>query len=423
MCTRHAANFFLGIGLLAAINCDQSAPTRVNNATLTRVSTSGNGEAVGVESTLSEPLRVQLQESDRPQAGVVVDWSTSSGSVNPARSTTDQNGVAEARWVVGSALGVARARATARSGDRPTIDFSVVVSGAPTLVAEPHSNNQAGQVAEPLPVPLSVRVSEGGIARAGVVVRWRATSGAIPSSSVTDSSGVARAVWTMPNNVGTPLAYASVLAFDKSTVTFRAVAKAGAPAYIIQVDDLDFVVVERWPAASALSVGVRDRFFNPVIGQEIDWSTPSGVIRLDPARTVTNIAGISSVVLQTSSAAGYDTVVVSAGLLRKPILVVYGGGEYQVALSTVGQRLGFISRRNGSYPAIDTLPVGSVMIWQLDPFDYDEHEVVAEGLPAFVGGGNFPYANPSRVRAYFSIPGTYRYRDSYTGAAGLVVVR
>jgi hypothetical protein len=70
-----------------------------------------------------------------------------------------------------------------------------------------------------------------------------------------------------------------------------------------------------------------------------------------------------------------------------------------------------------------SVPVGSTVTWRLAPFDYDQHSVDGVGAPLLAGGGEFPYRDPSEVRATFLAPDVYRYRDRYYGQEGVVVVR
>ncbi len=59
----------------------------------------GDRQRVGVGGApLKPPLRVLVLTGGLPAAGVEVNWTTTSGTVSPERSTTDQFGVATATW-------------------------------------------------------------------------------------------------------------------------------------------------------------------------------------------------------------------------------------------------------------------------------------------------------------------------------------
>lgn len=123
----------------------------------------------------------------------------------------------------------------------------------------------------------------------------------------------------------------------------------------------------------------------------------------------------------SSAGAAVVRAALSGGVSSVDFRLTAGPPAYLVQLHTNSGA--FVSRQNGSRPAVDTIPAGATVVWTLDPFDYDLHGVMSVGTPSFPGGGDFPYANPSTVRALFTTPGIYKYEDPYSGAAGIIVVR
>lgn len=70
----------------------------------------GNGAIQTVGGTVE--LRARVTQGATPQSGVMVTWSTASGSVNPTSSQTDGSGIATTTWTLGAAAGTETADAS-----------------------------------------------------------------------------------------------------------------------------------------------------------------------------------------------------------------------------------------------------------------------------------------------------------------------
>src|SRR3954468_8759495 len=84
-----------------------------------------------------------------------------------------------------------------------------------TVIAKTGSNNgdaQSATVGEALTAPLSVQVTDAGIAAAGVTVPWSTSSGGslAPTASVTDANGVTSSNWMLGTVSGTQTATAAL---------------------------------------------------------------------------------------------------------------------------------------------------------------------------------------------------------------------
>jgi hypothetical protein len=80
---------------------------------------SGNAQAGPPGTALEEPVRVRvLDGSDRPLAGLYVEWSAveGSGRVEPRHSFSDADGIAEATWILGPSTGPQTVQALAGGG-------------------------------------------------------------------------------------------------------------------------------------------------------------------------------------------------------------------------------------------------------------------------------------------------------------------
>ena len=171
------------------------------------------------------------------------------------------------------------------------------------------------------------------------------------------------------------------------------------------------------PTFPTLVAAVTDQNGRGVPGQTVTWTVERGPVSFVTVRGVTDGLGLSTAVVRPGSVQG--AAIVRAALASHGVAVTFGltvgpPVDLVVILSPIGRTPAFVSQLNHtSRPAVDTILVGQTLKWVLSPFDYDYHSVTSVGSPSFVGGRDFPYANPSTIRVTFTAPGTYRYADSY----------
>ena len=85
----------------------------------------GDGQTGTVGEALASGLRVVITRASEPQTGVVVDWATGDGgSLAPAASATDADGVATSTWTLGPDAGTQTATATANGADGSPVSFT-----------------------------------------------------------------------------------------------------------------------------------------------------------------------------------------------------------------------------------------------------------------------------------------------------------
>jgi hypothetical protein len=113
-----------------------------------------DGQTGAVGTPLPLPLRVQVRSEGVLKSGALVHWNAQAGSVSPAASTTDADGIAVAEWTLGTVPGnetvsVAVEGApsyvtvfTARVVPGPAAAITVVGDAAPTFPAN-HVSGQA----------------------------------------------------------------------------------------------------------------------------------------------------------------------------------------------------------------------------------------------------------------------------------------
>ncbi len=190
------------------------------------------------------PDSIRVLVSDRngkpvPFASLVKFVVTSGGgSVSPIFATTNQLGIAAARWTLGSVLGVNTVSATVVGQDsvpysfvKPnTATFSIRTIAALVAVA---GDGQTGQILAALPVNPSVKVIDTtGKPRPGVPVTFVPTGGGrVATTTVsTGADGIASpGVWTLGD---TPGAETLVVTAEKATLTLTATG-TGSPIHLM----------------------------------------------------------------------------------------------------------------------------------------------------------------------------------------------
>jgi adhesin/invasin len=218
---------------------------------------------------LAESLVVRLQDDNgNGIGGRSISWIplSGSGSVNPANSTTDPNGLAATRWTLPVAAG-SYAVSAVFSG-LPPVQFSATATpDAPTTIELLSGDNQTAAVASALPNPLVVRVTDANdnpVANVGVT--WTAVNGGSVSdaTTATNASGLAQVTRTLGLLPGTYTTTAEVEGLSGSPVTFTSTATVGPPA------QLAFLIQPGSPTASgaafnpAPQLQVQDAQGNPV---------------------------------------------------------------------------------------------------------------------------------------------------------------
>lgn len=137
---------------------------------------------------------------------------------------------------------------------------------------------QAGQVGQPLPTPVAIRVTRsGGAGVAGVRVDFLLPPGAGTVSfptALTDASGIAQVVWTLGTAAGEQTL--TVRSGTLPAVTVRASAEAGPPWQVVPVAGAaQFAVVGRLVDIRPQG-RVADTFGNPLPGHTVTFRVTAG---------------------------------------------------------------------------------------------------------------------------------------------------
>jgi hypothetical protein len=406
-------------GLVLLLACGPE-PVAVS-ARVTIMVLDGDGQSAIREQPLKYPLQVRVEREGVPVAGMGVMWAPSAGTVLVASDTTDASGKVSVRWYLGAVPGPMSVTATVVGADASPAVFRATALPLVTVTADSSTDRQS--VVAGTPLPLRVTVRSEGVPAPGAMVQWHASGGTVPPSTVADGAGVASASWILPTLPGRWTARA-VVDGAAEPVAFSATTIAGPPAQVLKIAGDGETIGPYTKKCAHLMAWVTDQYGNAVGEQDLIWSIESG-----PATFYDGsdrwYGQRDAFVCWAVGAPG--TALVRAAPPDEPVsglftLQVVAPPDTSLPLVVLNPFLpGFVSF-DGTQPALDTIPAGATMTWMLHPFDYDQHDVTSVGSPSFTGGA-FPYQSPSVVTVKFTEPGTYLYRDSYTGATGTVVVR
>ena len=191
---------------------------------------SGDDQSGVVGTDLALPLVAQLLDANgRSMRDQTVAFTVTGGGgvVTPSLVISDQGGVVQARWTLGTSsasAGLVQARVRSASGSSgPAVTFrATALPGAATTVRKLYGDAQYVEAGTPLAESLGVKVVDrfdNGVS--DVAVHWTVVSGGgdvSPTTVVTKALGVARTRWT-PSAAGSATVSAEVTAIAPVTFT------------------------------------------------------------------------------------------------------------------------------------------------------------------------------------------------------------
>jgi hypothetical protein len=194
----------------------------------------GDGQTAPVGADLAAPLVVQVTDGfGNPIPGVTVSWSVDGGGrVSDATTTTGSDGLTSVRRTLGPSAGAQRTLASASGLAGSPVEFTATATaGAATVLEGVSGDGQSAIVGTALPAPLVVRAHDAaGNAVAGLAVTWivgQGGGGVAPTTSLTDTDGLASTQWTLGGAPGANTATAVISGVG--TVTFGATGIPGTP--------------------------------------------------------------------------------------------------------------------------------------------------------------------------------------------------
>ena len=261
----------------------------------------GNGQSGIAGSVLPESLVVKVTDgTGAPLPGHQVEFSpTSAGAeVTPASATTNADGIAGARWILGSTRGtqivIARVAGTT---DLQTAFEATVGSATARRIEAVSGDNQSAPVGTALPTPLVVLVTDQfGNPVEGVSVAWSANGGDIsPRSSLTGPDGLAQASRVLGASTGTQTATASSDELQGSPVIFTSTALPGSANGLVRVSGNAQSAAPGQELDDPLVVRLVDQEGNGVAGQPVTWVVGLGGGSVASTTTITDGNGEAEV--------------------------------------------------------------------------------------------------------------------------------
>ncbi|MEO7354828.1 MAG: Ig-like domain-containing protein [Gemmatimonadales bacterium] len=289
--------FFAAALLLVGAACNGGTDA---NSDVVITAAGGNQQTGVLATSLPTPLSVKAVDAlGAPLSGITIDWSVQSGggSVTPASSVTNANGIATTSLTLGAAAGANTVKATLR-GSSTNLTFSATATTSITIGIL-QGNNQSGTSGAPLNAQLRVQVLQNGlpIAQPRNVLWAAGTGGVVPASgsSATDPAGVANMTATLGAGTGTQTIIATVEGTTTSvTFTFTAFGASSNPVLVATV-----------PVPA--NYGHHDTFVRDGIAFVLAWNT--GVLIYDVGNGVkggspTNPVLISSLITEVNGVSG-----------------------------------------------------------------------------------------------------------------------
>jgi hypothetical protein len=283
--TRTAFRSAIFAAILLPLACSDAGvtPTGPETPNLVTVAAvlplAGVGATADVGNTLPDSVAVRVVDAvGNGITGAAVQFTVANGgSASPAATNTGANGVARTMWTLGSAAGVQILEV--RAGG-PTVSPLMVkatgVAAAPAQVMKTKGDQITAVAGSQVPVAVTV-ADRFGNPIAGISVAWQLTTGGgsvTPSTSLSDSSGRAIAIWTLGSAADNRIVASvpgSAAAVFSATATPAVVAVASvvvspAPASIIVGDTLP------------LLVSTRDASGNVLNGRAVSYQSSSSAV-------------------------------------------------------------------------------------------------------------------------------------------------
>ena len=161
-------------------------------------------------SPLPDSLAVKVTDKQGgPLSGLKVafslDGDVPGAEVTPAQARTGSDGMARARWVLGTATGPQTVVARVLGSDALQVRFQAsIAAGDPAHIELVSGDGQRASVGTKLGDPLIVRISDQfGNPVANVSVKWDGGDGSVdPATSETGDDGQASTSWTLGSATG-----------------------------------------------------------------------------------------------------------------------------------------------------------------------------------------------------------------------------
>ncbi|MBN1558726.1 Ig-like domain-containing protein [candidate division KSB1 bacterium] len=262
--------------------------------------------------------------------GVVRSGSTTAATMTV---TSDANGDARIRWILGSQLGLQKVEARATYQGAPLTDspltFSATAQEPQRKLLYTSGDGQSAPINTSLANPFIVRLLDSDNSPiSGENVQFVATSGGHFAGEdsldvKTDSQGYARATATVGNTVGDSIYIFKAYAYNAlgSPVTFSASANSGPPTKMVYVDGNNQSAPAGRYLPNPLKVKLTDANDYPSKGYDVLFNVMEGngkVNGLSAVTVQTDAQGIATVRWKLGEIAGANALVATASGLDLP---------------------------------------------------------------------------------------------------------
>jgi len=317
---------------------------------------SGDGQSGVAGQPLPNPIVIKATDSKgRPQKNLQVNFVITSGggTANPASARTDQNGLAQTSWTLGTSVALAQ-QLEARAGGTLLGAFNATpLAGAPAQLVIQAGDGQSAIHNTAVSVAPSVIVRDqygNPVSGASATFTVAAGGGSLTGSPATSGAdGVATlGSWTLGSTVGTNTLQASVA--GASPATFTATATPGVAARMTAYAGNNQSTRVNTDVPVPPAVRVNDAAGNPVAGAHVSFmpGTASGTISPDTVTSgVDGVAAITSwrlgvasgtQILKAVASGVADTVVFTANAQAGPatrMVIVVGDSQTTLRLTAV----------------------------------------------------------------------------------------
>jgi hypothetical protein len=231
----------------------------------------GNAQSGVAGGILPDSLTVKVTDAtNRPVAQIRVAFvpDAGGGRTQPDTAVTDNNGIAEALWVLGMQAGSHKVQANVVGSTQIAVSFTATVSpGTAAKFQVVSGDAQSAPAGSTLSTPLVVKATDTqGNPVSGIVVSWSVTGGGSvsPGTSTTASDGTTSTQRTLGPVAGAQSTVANAGDITGSPITFSATATTGSAGQLS---------ITTQPAATATigqalqrqpQVQLRDNLGNPV---------------------------------------------------------------------------------------------------------------------------------------------------------------
>src|SRR5437764_12036625 len=272
----------LGMAALIVAACGREAAAPRGRPSLEIVSGDGQSGPVGTELPNALVVRV-LDEPGQGRAGQVVNFRVTGGggSVFAGASVTNNSGIAQERWTLGTNTADAQ-RLEARAVDNVTGEaltfavFTATARAGPPAQLEPNEGGDGQTAAAGTAVPIAPSVSvrdRYGNAVPGTPVSFAVASGGgsiTGASDTTDAAGIAAVgSWTLGDTAGTNTLSATVSGLP--VVTFTATATGSVSVASVTVTPAAASVAQG--ATLQLEATPKDSAGKVLTGRAVSWAS------------------------------------------------------------------------------------------------------------------------------------------------------